>query len=124
MESSRYIPEDRPINEDERDLLLWLLRNGLPGAETLAKQVEALRVKSKCPCGCPTVEFELSGAAAPLVPQILANFHGKIANGEDVGVILWADQGRISSLEIYGFGDEEVSDLPLIETLVSFPESN
>ena len=123
MEGSGYIPDNRPVNDAERELVLWLLRNGVLGAESLIKQVEGLRVESKCSCGCPTVHFEVSGSADPFVPRILANFHGKTENGEDVGVILWTDEGRISSLEVYGFGDEEISQLPLIDTLDSLPEA-
>ena len=120
MEGTGYIPEERPINDAERELLLWLLRNGVPGAQLLTKQVDGLRVKSKCSCGCPTVDFEISGEAKPM-PRILADVYGKTAKGEEVGVILWADEGRISSLEVYGIEAVDNFGLPLINTLTDMP---
>lgn len=89
-------PENRPATAKERSLVEWLLRHGKPGAEQFLKQLESLVVVSKCSCGCPTVFFAQEGeAVAQGAEHILADYLAAV-NGEDIGVILFQREGRLS----------------------------
>lgn len=50
--------------------------------------------------------------------KILSDYTGVTAEGLEVGVILFASDGRLSCMEIYDFGGHEGTfSLPRIETL-------
>jgi len=114
-------PLDRPITTEERSLIQWLLQHGKPGSERFLSQLDSLTVVSKCLCGCPTVNFALQGEAVSQAPEnILADFLATEA-GEDVGIILFQREGRLSSLEVYSQrGADKPFGLPQIETIYSY----
>ena len=56
-----YEALDRPASQQEREIVRWLLEHGDPQHLPLVSQIDALRVVSKCTCGCPTVDFALEG---------------------------------------------------------------
>lgn len=116
-------PENRPATAKERSLVEWLLRHGKPGAEQFLKQSESLVVVSKCSCGCPTVCFAQEGeAVAQGAEHILADYLAMV-NGEDVGVILFQREGRLSSLEVYSqAGTDKPFGLPDVDTIYSYEE--
>lgn len=114
-------PENRSITAKERSLVEWLLRHGNTGAEQFLKQVDSLRVVSKCSCGCPTVYFAPEGAqVAQTAERILADFLAKV-DGQDAGIILFQREGRLSSLEVYSLaGTDKPFGLPELETIYSW----
>ena len=86
--------------------------------EKLIRQVAPFWVASKCSCGCPTGNFSRERRPDAQGPdQILADFLATV-NGENVGVILFRQGGRLSSLEVYSLaGTIRPFGLPQIETL-------
>lgn len=117
-------PQNRPITDEERSLIDWLLNHGVPGAEKFLPQVDSLVVVSRCTCGCPTVDFSASGEAVPHESDhILADYLASV-DGQDVGVILFQRGGRLISLEVYSTaGSDKPFGLPKIETLHPFANS-
>lgn len=116
-------PENRPATAQERSLIEWLLRHGKPGSEQFLKQVGSLVVVSKCTCGCPTVHFAQEGEAVVQdTDRILADYLARV-NKEDVGIILFQKEGRLSLLEVYSLaGTEEAFGLPELESIYSWEE--
>jgi hypothetical protein len=114
---SGVVSENRPPTPDEKQLLIWLISNGKPEARDYMRQVEELRVISRCSCGCPTVDF-----TPPKGPSdLLADFYGITPENVEVGVILHARDGRLSEMEIYSVHQqEEPFGLPKIDTLKNY----
>jgi len=116
------IPENRQLNAEERTLIEWLIANGIPEANNYAPQLEGLHVVSHCSCGCPTVDLAVVNAQASTTGPslILADFLGVTPEGQQVGVMLHARQGKISELEVYPMDTIVGSSFPKIETLNPF----
>jgi hypothetical protein len=116
------IPENRQLNAEERTLIEWLIANGIPEAKNYAQQLEGLHVVSHCSCGCPTVDLAVVNAQASTTgpSRILADFLGVTPEGQQVGVMLHAREGKISELEVYPMDETVGSSLPKIESLNPF----
>ncbi|MCO7238919.1 hypothetical protein [Aeromicrobium sp. CnD17-E] len=93
----------------ERALLDALLSFDFEGVEALRVQAAGLKVSDGCTCGCGTINLFPSDAHPPLsdarspVPA-----EGRVVNGagEDVGgLLLFLEQGRLSSLEVYSYDE-------------------
>jgi len=118
--SSAHIVEERPLSDDERLLLTWLIEHGTPEAREFALQIERARVVGRCRCGCPTIDLGIDGVKTRTVgaSQILADFRGWTPEGHSVGVILHAREGKLSELEVFSVADLEGEfSLPSIESL-------
>lgn len=116
-------PERRPLTQEERTLLEWLIANGSADAKGYLPQLADLSVVGRCPCGCPTIDLALGDRyqrkTAP--SKILADLVGTTPEGIEVGVILHAREGEISELEVYAIADVKQSfRLPTIESLKQF----
>ncbi len=115
----------RPLSDEERKLLRWLLDHGTTALdESYKSQVADLWVSSTCTCGCPTIDFTVGDRERPTgAPTILADAAGITPEGVEVGVILFASGGFISGLEVYSYGHDEPFSLPRLETLKPFVSS-
>jgi len=118
--SSFIRPERRPLTQEERKLLEWLLANGSPDAKPYLSQIASVNVVGRCTCGCPTIDLALGDReqrkTAPSI--ILADSVGKTPEGIEVGVIVHAREGEISELEVYAMPDwKGPFNLPSVESL-------
>jgi hypothetical protein len=113
-----HIKLDRPITQEEVTLLHWLLEHGDPQFRHLSLQIDALRVVSKCSCGCPTVDFDLlDGINSRKGEKLIGDELGTV-DGQEVGVMLFQVDGKLSTLEVYSFaGSDKPFGLPKIEDL-------
>ena len=59
------IPEDRPLTGQEAALVRWLLEQGGTTAVGFIPQLAELRVISRCPCGCASIDFAIGGTVPP-----------------------------------------------------------
>jgi hypothetical protein len=115
--------ERRPLTQEERTLLEWLIANGSEDDKTYSPQLADLGVVGTCTCGCPTIDLALRGRdqrkTAP--SKILADFVGTTPEGIEVGVILHVREGEISELEVYPIANATGPfRLPTIESLKQF----
>ena len=111
----------RPLLAEERATLLALLNYaGFYGRAALFEQVDSARVEWYCGCGCATVNVRVDRAAASA-----RKTYRPIPNGADVvdvdgepigGVIVFVDEGYLSSLEIFWY-DEPISPFPPLNRL-------
>jgi hypothetical protein len=131
-------PLNRPLTTHERDLILWLLdhpEEGNPANNAvyvnpwflesdipqLKAQIDALTVVSKCTCGCPTVDFALEGIPIPRKGEHVIRDYLATVDGEEVGIMLFQNDGRLSSLEVYSAaGTDKPFGLPEIEAIFSW----
>jgi hypothetical protein len=87
-----------------------------PVPEGILDNLDALRVVSRCDCGCDSIDFE---APAPDHPaRRLADGIATTPSGGQVGILVWARDGQISGLEVYDLGaGENDLRLPVLESI-------
>ncbi len=117
------ISGERPLSSAERDLLLHLLTHGDAETAAFLPQVEVTTVRSKCSCGCATIDLkgpdqvdEIIHRSGPIVDVL-----GTTEDGRQVGVLVFASRRQLSCLEVYNLsGTEDPVGLPTIYSLTQF----
>jgi hypothetical protein len=121
--------EPRPLTNDERILIHWLLTRGVEMSSTTTylgaaflPQIDALRVVSHCSCGCPTIDLALDdpNLAVQNVTGTVADVEGRSPEGTEIGVILRANNGVLKELELYARDNRLPFSLPGPTQLESF----
>lgn len=71
-----------------------------------------------CPCGCPSIALHVGASAskATVDDRVPVSGHGRDADGNLVGVLLFVDDGVMSELEFCNYVDS-VPGFPLPESL-------
>jgi hypothetical protein len=118
------IPEDRSLTAEEAKLVRWLLEHGTSEAVDFLPQLNKARVVSRCPCGCPSIDFAIDGREPPREAgiHVLSDYYWDDSAGHGYGVFVFARGGLLAGLEVWwvdGFGDE--CKLPAIEDLKPLP---
>ena len=89
----------RTLTEQERVFLKAVLR--MAHREAFLEQAEVARVRSRCICGCPTIDLEVPpsfgvpGQFSSLLADELAQVEGRT-----VGVLVFQKDGRLTCLEL------------------------
>jgi len=119
MNYKRKLEHNRPLHEDEKGLLLWLLQNGPARTQAYLPQVESVTVAGECTCGCPTIDFDTSGVPVTDASsdRVLVNGEGKSPEGIEIGLIIFVGNGRLTSLELYNYGDSKKFSLPSVSDI-------
>lgn len=113
----------RPLTAEEERLIRWTLEHGSDEAKSYVPQIEGMKARSSCSCGCPSVCFVVSDSAPAAIPtkdRVVVDLSGQTAEGVSVGVLIFQDNGRLSELEIYPYADEGKFGLPVIDSLSPF----
>lgn len=100
-------PERRPLTEEDRILLEWLLLSGSSDTKSYRSQIANVNVVGGCTSGCPSIDLapgdrELRKTGPSM---ILAEFVGKTPEGIEVGLILHARERETSELKVYSMPD-------------------
>jgi hypothetical protein len=118
----RVLPKPRPISIKEIAVVERALAVGAVDDEAsrLMASVRTLQVVARCDCGCASVDFLLlqPGVIAHKVADAVAS----APDGEHLGLIVWADNGALSALEIYNF-TERPAPLPTIPSIHGYGSS-
>lgn len=115
----------RAVTREEAAVIEWLLRHGEQGSDSFFAQLETLTIVSRCTCGCPTVYFELANNQASRKGERLISDQLGTVDGEDVGVMLFELNGRLSTLEVYSCaGADKPFGLPKLEDLYTFEDAS
>jgi hypothetical protein len=110
----------RPLTQDERALLDFLLGLEFPGVEELRKQARHAQETGgePCPCGCPSfgpiVDRSLADRAelAFDVPFVVSSAWEQPEGTPGGDCILFQEDGWLKAVEITWLGDEPPSTLP------------
>ncbi|PYF99329.1 hypothetical protein SAMN05216184_10739 [Georgenia satyanarayanai] len=99
-----------PLPDVARALLEALLAHDLPAAPALRAQAVSVRTRPGCTCGCGTLELVVTDDGAPLAP-LHGTFpvEGEVHDDDGTpvaGLLLFVEEGRLSSLEIFSYGDD------------------
>ena len=103
----------RPLDERERAVLNHLLAGDFPGSAELRRQAESAVVTGKCPCGCATIDLAVDASAAPA--HVERNVPVESLSREadpPFEILLFVENGRLSSLEIVTYADEPIRSFP------------
>jgi hypothetical protein len=98
------LPAPRPLGEEERELVDFLLAGPL-GNEELRLQARTARVVSHCSCGCRSVGLSVEGPgiAAPGTRSWLGlAATDQSASGGRIEVTLHVVDGALDRLEVWG----------------------
>ncbi|MGA3046565.1 MAG: hypothetical protein ABSD67_08085 [Terracidiphilus sp.] len=114
-------PLNRPLTQQERNLVRWLIDHSHRDAGSLLPQVERLSVVAKCNCGCPTIDFALDGQpVAKKGGRLVSDWLAEV-EGMPVYVQLWQSNDRISTLEVGSLpGTDHPFGLPAIESILGY----
>lgn len=113
--------EPRPLERAEAELLVWLLKNGNPGADQLIDQVPNLEVVGKCGCGCASIDFAIRGKPRTKSGglHILSDYQWKDSSENMFGVFAFSKENEIAGIEVWSIdGNETPSQLPNPKQLV------
>jgi hypothetical protein len=114
---------NRPLSDEERQLVRWMLEHGSREASQFLPQLELAEATPwRCPCGCASFNFAIDGRNAPPGVHIIADF---VFGGEDdlCGIFVFEKDGILSGLEFYGLAVDPPSSLPPPESLRPFRSS-
>jgi len=100
----------RPLRQDEKVLLAFLLSADFPGCDVLRMQAESTTVVGECECGCGTIGLEV-GPGLPTAG--LVKPHPLEAYGKMIDVLLFVRNGFLGSLEIVFHQDSAERPYPL-----------
>jgi hypothetical protein len=112
----------RPLDGDQRALLDFLLSRGFPGRTELIRQAETvLTAGSSCSCGCPSFSLvadrTLPAAAVGYADRMVSDAHGTDPGGNEIGVLLFTEDGYLFDVEIYSIAGDEFAGLPRPDSL-------
>ena len=96
----------RPLTAEELEILVWLLDHGPREAKNFLPQLDVLRARKYCKCGCPSIEFSVPVDAAYIETRMRVSFTGRSGKYE-VGLMLVARAGVLSELEVHTFGEND-----------------
>jgi hypothetical protein len=109
------ILEDRALSPQESALLHWLLLHGKPSAHAHLTEVDALRVVSRCGCGCASIDF----VREPGPLEVLSDYKWQDKEGRLFGAFVFAKNGKLAGLEVWSIdGAATPSVLPDTSVLV------
>ena len=111
---------ERTITPTEAAVIRWLLDNAPKGDVTAYRElpVEELRVVGGCECGCSSLNFRPQPLGAGY--KIIANARAVYPDGKEAGLILWACEGEVSSLEVHDYDPGASRRVPQVSDLRNF----
>jgi hypothetical protein len=114
------ILENRPLSDEERLLLEWLLQNGNASARSFLVQLEAARVVSRCGCGCASINLSVGdgGWNTGTSMQILSDYGWQDVADRKYGILVFEKSGFLAGLEVWSVdGEATPATLPSIHEL-------
>ena len=101
------IAEDRPLSNEERSLVRWMLEHGESQATSFLSQLEQARVSSRCRCGCASVNFSIAGKESSVRGlDILSDHAWEDAEGHKFGAFVFARGGLLAGIDLYSMDGE------------------
>ncbi len=112
----------RDLSAGEAALLRWLVEHGSSGSTAFIEQTHGLSARPSCSCGCPSISLEVEDnrLLGEDSCRVLADFAGATLEGQEVGAMLFQQDGKLSELEIYAYDYEGEFGLPTIDSLTPY----
>ena len=117
------IEVNRPLTEDERVLLQWMLDNGNEEARAVSEQLRDARVVALCPCGCASIDLavgELRGSVKAGM-SVVSDYCWRSPDGFLFGAFVFTCEGWLAGLDLWSVdGQATPSVLPRPEQLYPY----
>lgn len=112
----------RLLTQEELELTRWLLRHGIPGAESFLQQLEHAKVIAHCQCGCASIDFSIDGQVPTTAGMcVLSDFQWRDSRGYLFGIFVFERDQLLSGFDVWSIdGAATPSTLPPITTLQPF----
>jgi hypothetical protein len=110
----------RPLSDEQRALLTFLLEREFPGRAELAEQAQSVTTRGRsCSCGCPSFSLLVDRSLPPAVvgERMVSDAHGTDPGGNEVGVLLFTEDGYLTEIEVYSSTGDGFGGLPRPESL-------
>ena len=108
--------EPRSLTDEERAVLDLLLSPAVVGVDPLRQQAEDVAVTGCCSCGCPTIDLtprrESPRAPGEAGVWPVAGRVDPVGDEPPQEVLLFVDDGRLSSLELVYYSESVPSAWP------------
>jgi hypothetical protein len=96
------IPDKRPLSNAERSVAQWMLEHGETHAPAFLPQLKQASVRSRCRCGCASVNFDVAGRhSSESAIDILSDYLWEDAEGHKFGAFVFAHGGLLAGLDLY-----------------------
>lgn len=117
------IPEVRPLSEQERTLLRWMVKGSSGVHSDLLAQLDRTTVVARCGCGCASIDFAVDGVEEekkePM--DLISDYAWKTKAGNLCGAYLFTRRDRLAGFDLWSIdGAETPSTLPAIGALFPF----
>jgi hypothetical protein len=120
------LAEKRPLTNEEKQLLRWLLNNGNPGSDSFIPQIDRALVTAKCNCGCASIYLTVDDRAKEEKAgwTIVSDYQWRSDSGNLCGIMVFAQNNFLILLDLWSIDGVEVpAQLPDPTRLVRRSES-
>jgi hypothetical protein len=113
----------RQLTLHEKKLVSWLLEQNNDAFEKYQNQIKELIVKSKCPCGCASIDFSYRNTD-PLHQtnsnfKIISDYKWKDEKYNLYGIFLFSKNDILAGLEVWSIdGNSTPTKLPNHSSLI------
>lgn len=109
--------QQRGLTPEEYQLARWMLEHGNAAALSFLPHLDRACVVSRCPCGCASIDFEVTGLPPPSGGlRILAEF--VFGSESDLsGAFVFERNGVLAGIEVYGLAGDAPKTLPSLDSL-------
>jgi len=112
---------DRPLTEQERSLIEWLLAHGDGDNAEFIAQLAQASVAALCPCGCASIDLAIAGRSGTGGMRVLADYQWTTPEGHLHGAFVFEQAGLLAGLDVWSIDGEGVpSVLPATEDLLPY----
>ena len=104
---------NRSLTDAERNLARWMLEQSGTDTRKFLAQLDLAEVTPwRCPCGCASVNFQISGfPEAPSGVHVLGDF--LVGEGNSLsGIFIFESGNLLSGIEVYGMAGDAPKILP------------
>jgi hypothetical protein len=110
------------LQSGERAPLDLMLTRNFPGRTELVQQAATVQTAGlSCSCGCPSFSLvpdrSLPPSAVAYAERMVSEAHGTDPGGNEVGVLLFIEEGYLAQVEVYSFVGDAFSGLPQPDSL-------
>jgi hypothetical protein len=120
--SPSSIEVDRPLSDQERSTVRWLLEHGDSDNSEFLRQLDNARVVCLCTCGCASIDFSISGRRpTQFAMHVLSDYQWRTEDGHLCGAFVFEQDGLLAGLDLYSIDGQATPDaIPPIRNLFPY----
>jgi len=107
----RHPATGRPLTDSERKITTWLITHARVSEgekERYLDQLSRATVVRTCGCGCPSVDFAISGVAS-IESEALDPFGDFMTKDRAYGIFVFSKRGDLAGIDLYQLSGTEIA---------------